>query len=58
MVQFALVAENLLRGFGVPMSKSLPLLSVSVQPPFLRIAAVVALVFGVVLVSEQFAVVP
>jgi len=48
-------AEEVLRGVGAPVSKSATLLSVSVQPAFLRIAAVVLLSVGVAVVSAQLA---
>ena len=47
------------RGFGAPLTKSEPLTSVSVRPPFLRKSAVVLLAAGAfVLPSRQVAVVP
>ena len=47
------------RGFGVPVMKSLPLMFVSVLPPFFRKSAVVLLGAGALVPpSLQFAVVP
>src|ERR1043165_7404058 len=57
-VPHALSGDALLRGAGVPVLKSVLLLSVSVQPPFTRSAADVLVRPAVGLVSEQFAVEP
>lgn len=52
------VGLEVFRGAGVPNVKSRLLLSVSVQPPLLRINAVVADKFGVLVPSKQLAVSP
>ncbi len=50
-----LVVADVLRGFGVVAVKSLPFVSVSVQPPVLRIAALVADSAGAAVPSKKFA---
>ena len=49
-----LVADAVFRGVGAPVEKSALLLSVSVQPPTFRIAAVMLVSADVALTSEQF----
>jgi hypothetical protein len=53
-----LKVDDVLRGFGAPVAKSVELLSVSVQPPPARRIAFVLLGAGAGDVSEQFAVPP
>src|SRR5471032_852204 len=49
------IGDAVLRGFGAPKLKSVALLSVSVQPPRIRSAAVVLVRAAVTVPSEQFA---
>jgi len=49
------VGDELFRGLGAPIAKSVLLLSVSRQPPFFLIAAVVFVSAGVAAPSKQFA---